>query len=1753
MKSTILYESANTRIFLEHDENAQPKTVLKVLQDEYPDAAQLRYFRNEFEISEALPIAGVRRALEVTKHQGRDALRLDYFPGHSVREYFKQPRELLTFLRVATRLAKTLGEVHDRNVIHKDINPNNILVNPDDLSVCVMDFGISSRFSLKEQNLGTPRSLEGTIKFISPEQTGRMNRAVDYRSDLYSLGATFYFMLTGESPFASEDPMELVHAHLAHTPTPPHLTNVDVPEVLSEIVLKLLAKNAEDRYQSAFGLFKDLQRVLEDVEEIGSANKFKLAQDDFSGRFSLPQHLYGREEETETLLAAYERATRGSQELLLVAGGPGVGKSSLVAEVHKPITASRGYFIQGKFDQFQKNIPYSAILQAFDGLMDYLLSESDEVLETYKARLQEALGTQGKVLTELIPSLALVVGEQPEVPALQGEQANNRFNQLFKSFAAATATPEHPLVLFIDDWQWADPASLNLLQQIATDTQIQNLLIIAAYRDNEVDEAHPFTRTLAQIQEAQGKKEIEKLRLDALSEKDVENLVRDALAASSGYEALAAMVYRKTGGNAFFVSQFLQTLYEEEELRFDRQSATWKWGLAQIEARSITENVVELLANKIQKFPENTQELLRVAACVGNRYSLAELSQASGETKEGVRTHLVPALEGGIVIPAGEDRYKFAHDRIQQAAYSLIEELQRAALHARIGHLMLDSMSPEKQEEQIISIVSQLNFGEPLLNADFERFELAHLNFLAGQKAKKANAHTAMQTYFAATLRLYGSQAWEVNYDEAFNAALGLAEANYLLGQREQAEKELQETLSKAKDKFDKAKIHIMRIAQFANQTRFPEGVAEALTALGEFGIELPEVSDAEAFQQLTQAEFGPYAGFVQEKGIDAIGELHLMEDREALTCSAIITAALDSAFQGVPHVYGYFVLKNVSFSLAHGLAPGMPFTLTNLAVVLMSLKDYNSASQVAQLAERLNQRDFADGAVGSKFYHIYAYATMLFGHISETYETHMTCNRVGMQVGDFVFAVYGLMVGVRFLVPLSLKRTISTADQTIAAFMAAGNVPLAMITQMEKSSAMNLSGQGTDGAGGLSYEGFDEATFLQAIAEAAPVYVGVLKRYKIEVLTLRGQYEEAWQVAEELPQWMALLGGLDQEYKTAYYFYRGLTASVLAENAEGEALESYKAALQEAHDEIQLLAKVYPKNFEHARQILAAELAKHAGNRLSAQDLYDSAMELASENEFASYAAIAAERALRFHLEHKKQNFASLYFDKATKFYRYWGASAKAEELEKEFPQFRKKSRSVNTSSPLHTSVYTSISTSATSTSLSTTHASNSLDLGTVIKASQALAREVNLKRVLASMLHIAIENAGAQRGVFLLRDGQYWKVQAEFDTSENRSTVLQALPLEEADELLSRSLVNLVLRRRESFLSANASEDERCRNSNYVQAKQPKSVLCLPVLGRGQVIAVLYLENNLTTDAFAEEQLEVLKMLSAQIGISIENAQLYENLEAKVEARTEALNAANHKLAQKNQDITSSINYASRIQQAFLPADSVLRDNLTDFMVLYKPRDIVSGDFYWANLHNGLVFLIAADCTGHGVPGALMSVLGKSLLDEIILTRSITSPGEILDELDKGVRKMLKQEETGNLDGMDIAVCVLNRVQNLLHYAGAKNSLYYVENGELQQIKANRASIGGHKLPAHLHTSFTTHEIPLNNQRFYIFSDGYQDQIGGPKGRKFMSRQMRELLQKHHARPMSEQHEFLNRTIIDWMGTENQLDDILVMGFRA
>lgn len=1474
-----VYEGHHSLIFRGRDEKNNRSVILKCLKNDYPQPGELAVFEREYRILDGMDIHGVVKGYSLEKWGNGLMIVQEDFQGRSLRDYLgENDLDLEEFLRIAVKTVEILGDIHKKAIIHKDINPGNILYNPDTGEIKIIDFGIASEWERETSEENDTHFQEGTVAYVSPEQTGRMNCPMDYRTDFYSLGVMFYEILTRSVPFNGEDMTEIIHAHMARKPVPPHEIESKIPTVVSNIVVKLMAKPAEERYQSAFGLLYDLKRCLEQLEAGLEIEDFEIGSADELCRFRIPDKLYGREREMALLRATFDRAGNGEAELLLVKGYAGIGKSALVSRIHKHVTGRQGHFISGKADQMKRNIPYSSLIQVFQEYVKQLLTESEESIAGWKKKLLEVLGKSGRIIVDVIPTLELIIGPQPKVPELPPQESQNRFIHVFKNFVRAFAGKDYPPAIFLDDLQWIDSASLDLLEAFLTDPQTRHILFIGAYRDNETDNTHPLMLMLYRIREAGAA--VSSISLGPLDVGDVETLIVDTLKCrSSAANPLARLCMLKTGGNPFFLRELLYYLYKKGLLAFNDASGRWQWNIKDIQEMGITENVVELLTGKITNMPANTGKLLKLASCIGGRFDLHTLAIAAEMPPEETLTGLWPALREQMVIPLehldaqdvgnnnGPVLFKFSHDRIRQAAYMLIPEEERGKVHMEVGQLMLKRIPPAQWEEQIFEILHQLNLGREYITAPALRIGLADLNLKGGRKAKLSTAFPQAFGYLQTGLSLLDESCWESHYGLTLGLHIDTAEAAYLNGQFQLVDQLAPMVLEKVRLLPDRVKMHGIVIHALTLQNKLPEAVSEGLKVLRLFGIKFPrKPGKLNLVPPLLRVKM-----LMRGRTIEELADLPEMTDTTKQLVMRVLTDFAYSAYFISPELFALSVLKQVEFSLIYGNSYVSCFSYSCYAVLLSVMGDIESSYRFGRLSLKLLERIEARELKARIISNYGVFVEHWKEPLSNTLEVLIKVFQSSLEIGDLEYGAWALyfLSMHSFFTGKELSRLEKDMTLRLEAIAKIGQEKQRLILLISRQVVLNFMGK-SENPTALKGESWDRASMVRRMVEADDkIGLFVISYSKFMLSSFFRDYETAVEDAEVVKKHLSHIIG--SAYCPIFYFHDSLVRLGLYDRMDRAGRRKILKAVSLNQDKIKKWAEKSPENNWHKYYLVEAERFRVLGRETRAMDYYDRAVKLAKENDFIQEEALANQLAGRFYLSRDKEKIARVYINDAHYCYRRWGAAALVEKLEEEYSRFFDKSPEMEKDTRQTKKIFTS----------SDFFSSESLDLKAIMKASHAMAREIVLSQLLKKMMKIVIENAGAQKGFLVLNSTGELRVEAEVFSDGREVEILQSIPLEKKDNL-STEIINYTARTKESVVLDDACKNERFAGTPYVKANKPKSVLCLPLVHQELLTGILYLENNMTTHAFTRERVGVLEALTSQAAISIENALLYERVEA-------------------------------------------------------------------------------------------------------------------------------------------------------------------------------------------------------------------------------------------------------------------------------
>jgi PAS domain S-box-containing protein len=1441
------------------DDDGDPGPVLIVLPAvEHPSRSILDRLTHEFEMKDELDGTWAVRPLNLVRDAGRVMLVLEDAGGELLDRLLDAPMEVGRCLRLAIGITVALGRLHQRGLVHKDIKPANILVNEGTGEVRLTGFGMASRLPRERQSLHPPETIAGTLAYMAPEQTGRMNRSIDSRSDLYALGATFYQMLTGALPFTAADPMEWVHCHLAKRPMPPAERLQDIPGAVSTIVMKLLAKTAEERYQTAAGLERDLRHCLIDWEARQQIDDFSLGEHDTPDRLLIPEKLYGRRREVDTLLAAFDRVVKGgTPELVLVSGYSGIGKSSVVNELQPVLVPPRGLFAAGKFDQYKRDIPYSTLAQAFASLIRPLLGKSEADLAPWRDALRETLGPNAGLIADLVPEVKLIIGEPPPVPELPPQDAQRRFQRVFGQFIGVFARPEHPLALFLDDLQWLDAATLDLLQDLLSRSDLRHLLLIGAYRDNEVTAAHPLMRNLDAIKAAGGK--IQEITLGPLAREHLGQLIAEALCCELERGApLAQLMHEKTGGNPFFAIQFISSLADERLLAFDHDAAHWSWDLARIRAKGHTDNIVDLMVDKLTRLPVETQQGLQLLACVGSSAEFDLLEMLSQRPAQEMHERLWEAVRAGLVFRT-EGSYRFLHDRVQEAAYSLIPENVRPETHLRIGWLLAAHTPPGKREEAIFEIVNQLDRGAALIASQNEREQLAELNLLAGQRAKSSTAYASALKYCTAGLALLTDECWECRRELIFALELLRAECEFLTGEPAAATQRLAALSTRAADTVERATVTCLRIDAHTTLGRNNDAVTVARDYFRHLAIEWP----AHPTEEEARLEYDRLWSQLGERAIEDLIELPLTSDPAFLATFDVLVKLGPPARFTDPNLYSFACCRGVNLSLEHGNCDASCVAYIRVGMLAgPSFGDYQAGYRLARLGYELTERH------GWKRFQAPTYQN--FGlvlswakHLKTARDLLHRAIASGNHIGDLTVAALSCshlvanmlgagdpLVEVQREAERSLAFVQNARFRGVADYIAS---PLALVRMLRGL---------TRRFGSLDGDEFDEADFVHRLS-GNPNLVMCECWYwirKLQACFLAGDYATAVEASSEARR---LLWTAPSLFETAeYYFYAALSCAAACEAASVDQREKHVNALAGHYRQLRIWEANCPENFESRASLVGAEIARIEGRPLEAVGLYERAIASARANGFVHHEALAYELAAHFYAARGLDEFANLYLGNARREYLRWGADGKVRQLDRLHPWVREGQRAPGPLGTIEAPV-------------------EHLDLATVIQVSQAVSGEMILEKLIDRLMRAAIEHAGAERGLLISVQGDGLQIDAEAIARGGDVAVQVREGGASSAVALPESVVRYAVRTRETVILDGASSQNPFSTDPYIIQRRAHSILCLPLINQGKLIGILYLENNLTPHVFTPDRVTVLKVLVSQAAISLENTRLYRDLE--------------------------------------------------------------------------------------------------------------------------------------------------------------------------------------------------------------------------------------------------------------------------------
>lgn len=1507
----------------------QAPILIKGLRATRPRLDDVSRLKNEYALLKDITLPSITKAYSLEQHDNSYYLILEDSSSVTLEKLMRtQKLDLTSCLTIALHLVRALEDLQMLDIIHKDLQPENILIDPDSLNVKLTGFNFATKIPRQKLLIKRHAQIEGSLAYISPEQTGRMNREIDYRSDFYSLGVTLYKLFTGDLPFTMLDPMELVHAHIAKTPLSPHQINPAIPIPLSDIILKLMSKKAEDRYSSTFSLLQDLERCRSEWLETGKIEPFPLGANDISNKLQISQKIYGRKAEIEQMLRCFDEVCKGSSQLMLLSGYPGIGKTSIVNEIHKPILERNGFFISGKYDQYKANIPYSAFIEAFQDLIRQILTENDDTIAMWRERIKRALGINASVILEVIPELKMIVGESIPIQEFDSQETQNRFNFFLQKFISLYASAETPLVIFLDDLQWVDPASLELLALILTNLKTEGLFLIGAYRNNEVTPLHPLLSTLQRISRNGAK--VSTIEISPLSIQSVHELIIDTLHTTKDHsKPLCELVFSKTHGNPFFINQFLIYLYEEKLLYLDSKDGTWAWSIDKIRALDVSDNVVDLLVTKLQRCSPKMQEFLEVAACIGSNFDIMLISALTRQPMSQMMSYALEGLKEGFILPFDEIQnvlwideistfdkpsysFRFLHDKVQQAAYQLMNNEERKQTHYKIGLMFLDKFKGELLEEHIFEVMSQLNHASDLIKEVAKRTEYAQMNLLAAEKAMRTVAYSTALDFIKVGLNFLPEDRWESNYDLTFRLTLLSAEAQYLLFNFDEASRIFDQILEFAKSKRDKIAVHILKIKLYISSVNYQEAVNWGRSALKLLNVHLPTRHyKLHVIKELIILRFKLFG-----KEIDSLANMPTITDPDQLDIIHLLGTLVTPTYLTNKELFAFVILKGMNLTMKFGNAPMTAYMYASYGIILNSFfEDFAASFAFGKLGLDLNRKfDDQKYAPATKFL-VGTFLNPTKNHIKTSIDILQSGYEMGTSTGDFINAVFcqGMMATDKYLIGTNLEEQRPQIKEALAYVAKIKSHNRGYVFNSLKQSIMALTGETYNPSSMQTDEVNEDAYFHMLLENNYLITLYFTFTFKMQLCYLFENYEQAIEVAKKAETISFSALGQPMALENGFYYALSLAANYSWKDRPTQKL--YLKKIQKIQKWMKNWAVASPSNYWHKYLLISAEIARIKGKNENAIELYDEAVESAKKNGYLQNEGIASELFAKFYLSQNRAHIAKQYLiDSYYAFYQ-WGATAKLTQLEQKYA-------GVFSALTIKEFDRMEFELSKKTGELS----SSPLDQIAVIKASQSISEEIVFDRLLGQLMQIVVETAGAEKAILILEGEKRWIVKAEYSTASGGITTRPNIPYLEKENDLALTVINYVIHTKAQVVIDDAPNDPIFSNDPYIILTKPQSILCFPLLHQAKLVGILYLENNLLTRAFTPSRVEVLRLLTTQIATSLENSLLYshqaqltaelqlsnekledysQNLEKKVYNRTRELNEKNKLLEETLQQI--------------------------------------------------------------------------------------------------------------------------------------------------------------------------------------------------------------------------------------------------------
>lgn len=1761
----VIYETNKSYLYKVYDEEAKKYMLAKLLKDEYPSREDIRNIREEYDMLSTLKNAYIPAVKNITGYNNGLVYFSEYVEGRSLRDYFQEhgAMPLDDFLHYAIILLEAVEALHKNKIIHKNLNIDNIFINTLNKTIKIVDFSVAQYFSDEKKGIDFEKS---KLEFVSPEQTDNVNRPIDYRSDLYTLGIIYYMMLTNMHPFGDKKgQMELINAHTSMKALKIH-PKFKIPFMIEKLIFILLEKNPENRYKSIYALKKDLERIKDNYKTMGYIEGFELSNDLNLGVFSIPKKLYGREKELELIKDNLESVVKGNKEVLFVKGYSGVGKTSLIEEIEKKVKNSNGFFVEGKYDQFQRSIPYYALSKAFSKLINTLLKKNKEELENWAERIKYALGPNGQVIADIIPEIEAIIGKQEPLPPLGSEESQNRFNLTLTNFIRVFAHSQHPLVIFIDDLQWADYASLSLISKLIVDKTFSYFYLVGAYRDNEVGSNHELAKELTLLKRA--RYEVPELHLLPLSITNINNLISDSIKAHLNYTLeLAKIVHKKTKGNPFFVNQFLLDIYEKKFLYFNKEKSMWEWNSETIDSHATADNVIDLMVNRIEAYSTEVQELIKIASILGNQFPARHLMTISQLSFEKMMELVVILIKDDLFKSNKSKEYfenkeylkswknlelRFLHDRVQQGAYKLIPKEKKMESHHKVASLLYNN-DFKTDDRLAFDIIEHFNKAMNIVTNKLELKKIADLNLYCGNKAKESTAYSQSLNYYKKGLR-----ALELSDIEdkrlKFNFEKGMVANHFLLNNIEKGVKEANILLEKTRDIHDRVEVITILILYYGGAGEMSKAIELAIGMLKEFKVKIPrEPSKYNLLTSIIDSRL-----YLLGKSDDKLLNMKRYTSKKIETIFTLLKELVAPSYlQGESALLPYVLLQLFNFTLKYGNGPVASFAYSGYGLLWSKLGFPNEAYRFAKVALKYNPKaDFAP--MEARCYFMTGSFSLYW---KEPYKDLESIRKIGFRslvdAGEYFWASYIYLFGFwqYMLSTASIEEAIYMLKTQVDFAQKAKQIEPYYIHLLHYHALLNISSQGEEN--GLDFISPQEREAREYFKKNKTSTAGFFYHatLKLFVKFMCGKYEEGLEFAsKEEISLEAIQDGTFTRVMYSYLYVMSvlLTYDTYEDLTLGKYYERYAILLKD----LKKWNKVSKENFEffYLSVTIQEKMLKEKESKLNEELL--EMISIAERMESPMFTAIGNELYGRYLFKKGNSKLGMHYIKEASYVYYRCGAMKKVKSLEEKYSRMNIKSKKMAVSVGRMDEKRKKI---------------NELDLITLQKFSKTVRTEYNIEVIIEKFLKFLMENTGATKGALLLREDKDFVLKGKvengtFDKKNVKFEELTTLPL---------AILRYTRRTKSTSHITDALKSKDFGELFLVKKGNIRSVLTLPLISNTRLLGLLYLENNMITHLFTEEKIELIELLATDIAIAIDNAKLYadlknynQKLEEKVNDRAKELKNINNQLMIKNNElnilkdslqeksdkITNNINYAKRIQGALFPREEELAEYFREHFIIHKPKDIVSGDFHLFLEDNNHYYFILGDCTGHGVAGAFISIISIYNLKSII--SGDTNLEDILVTLDENIKETLKSEQYRfnkrftYSDGLDVGIVAVDKVTNEGYYTGAKTNLYINRGDEWNKVEGTKKSIGG-KLNKKS-KEFRVEKLGvLKDLNLYITTDGYIDQ-NDEQGKKFGIQNFEKLLTQVSKLPFKKQKEILLKTYTDFKKSEIQRDDISVIGLK-